>query len=263
MQLARSIGESRPENYLELIGCTRRELFVSFRIASSLGKPRPFGFGPAQEHEQPNDSRDQRQRQRNHEARDGRVPAAPAPGVAQRGNAASLDRATVEPEVQITGQGKSGRVAPVRGFFQTGEADGFEVAGNPAVEPARRDGVLVADLVERLGARCSLKRWTARQQVVQERAQGIQIGRGPDRAGEAGHLLGSHVRRSALGAVRAGLCRSGLALEAGDAEIRNLGRDDFPGGAWLTGKQDVRRFQIEVTDPARSGSARRRGQLFL
>ncbi len=142
------------------------------------------------------------------------------------------------------------RVASVRGFFQAGEADGFKVAGNPAVEPARRDGVLVADLVERLRARRSLKWGTACQQVVQECAQGMDIGSGTDRAGKGGHLLGGHVGRSPFGAVRAGLGRARLAFEAGDAEVGNLGGDDFPGGSWLAVEQDVRRLQIEVKNPA-------------
>ena len=233
-----------------MIGGARGELFIGFRIASSLGKPRAFGFGLVQEHEQTHDSRGQGHRQRDQEARDGRVPAAQAPGMPHRGDAAGLDRTTFEPEAQVAGQGLGGSVASVRGFFQAGEADGFEVAGNPAVEPARGDGVLVADLVERLRARRSLKWWTACQQVVQERAQGIDIGGGTDRAGKGGHLLGGHVGRRPLGAVRPGLGRAGLAFEAGDAEVGNLGGDDVPGGSRLAVKQDVRRFQIEVKNPA-------------
>ena len=219
-----------PEKQAELIGGARGELFISFRIATRLGKPRAFGFGLVQEHEQTHDSRGQGHRQREQEARDGRVPAAPSPGVSHRGDAAGLDRTTFEPEAQVAGQGLGGSVASVRGFFQAREADRLEVAGNPAVEPARGDGVLVADLVERLRARRSLKGRTACQQVVQERAQGMEIGGGPDRAGKGGHLLGGHVGRGPLGAVGPGLGRARLAFEAGDAEVGNLGGDECPRG---------------------------------
>ena len=64
--------------------------------APCLGKPRAFGFGLVQEHEQTGDSRGECQRQRGQQAGDGRVPAAPAPGMAQRGNAVGLDRASFE-----------------------------------------------------------------------------------------------------------------------------------------------------------------------
>ena len=126
------------------------------------------------------------------------------------------------------------------------------VSRSRGIRPLSRagGGVLVADLVERLRARRPLKWGTACQQVVQERAQGMDIGGGTDRAGKGGHLLGGHVGRSPLGAVRAGLGRARLAFEAGDAEIGNLGGDDFPGGSRLAVEQDVRRFQIEVKNPA-------------
>ena len=42
----------RPEKLSELIGGARRELLISLRVATSLGKPRAFGFGLVQEHEQ-------------------------------------------------------------------------------------------------------------------------------------------------------------------------------------------------------------------
>ena len=105
--------------------------------------------------------------------------------------------------------------------------------------------VSAVDALERGGCQ-----QTACQQVVQQRSQGVNISGGADRAGKGGHLFGGHVRGGPLGAVGPGLGGSGLAFEAGDAEVGNLGGDAVPGGPRLAIEQDVGRFQVEVGHPA-------------
>ncbi len=90
--------------------------------------------------------------------------------------------------------------------------------------------------------RVCYKRRPARQQLVQDRPQGVHVGRRPDRVLLAPGLLRRHVARRAHGHAAYG--QPAVALQpSGQAEIGDLGRA-------VGGEQDVGRLEVAVDDPA-------------
>ena len=102
--------------------------------------------------------------------------------------------AQVSPQVggQLAGRG----VPPGRLLGQGLQADGLQVARNAIVDPARRPGVLVQELMDdhHPGA---AKRQLAAQELVEHDAQAVDVAAAVDVMRPAGGLLGAHVRRRA------------------------------------------------------------------
>ena len=244
----------RLEENPRLISGGSRRTVHKLPCRHGVDKPSTFGSEVSRAQTVPRPPVIQRQRQCEQEGRGGQVLSGTTARCVQSGRRV---RALIEDALRARGAGRWARaladpVSSVPGFSRHLSADGLEVARNPTVEPGTRGRRGPGCEPGRVSPRSTapLKWRTASQQVVQERTQGIEIGGGPDRAREGGHLLGGHVGRSSLGAVRAGLRCARLAFEAGDAEVGDLWGDGFPGGFRPAVEQDVRRFEIEVNNPA-------------
>ena len=93
--------------------------------------------------------------------------------------------------------------------------------------------------------RRALERRAAGEHLVEDRAQGVDVGGGRDVGGRAAGLLGGHVARRAHDVAGAGQAR--LALhQLGQAEVGDL-RDA------LVGEHDVGRLDVAVDDPVLVG----------
>ena len=86
--------------------------------------------------------------------------------------------------VQVVGHGFGRSVAPGGVLLQALESDRFQIARDLRIQSAWGHGLLAADLIERFQRRSSLKRRAAGQQLVEDSAQGVDVGGGAkDRRG--------------------------------------------------------------------------------
>ncbi len=109
------------------------------------------------------------------------------------GNRSREDRTALEKSIEIVGQRRGRRVA-VRGVFaQAFQADRLDVARQSRLELPRRDGIGRTNLLERLKRRCGQKWRPARQHLVEDRPERVNIGRWPDRSCLSQALLRCHV----------------------------------------------------------------------
>ena len=144
---------------------------------------------------------------------------------------------------RVVGQGRCGGVTVARFLDQALQADHFEVAGHPGVEPRRRHRLLRSHQVERLERGRAFEGRPPRQALVEDRPQRVHVHRRADGAGPGGGLLGGHVARRAQDGARARLAGVGVLDGLGQAEVGDLGH--------AVGRQeDVGRLQVAVDDPA-------------
>ena len=80
---------------------------------------------------------------------------------------------------QIFRQSGGTSIAPRRFLPQALERDHFQVARHTHLQAARRHGFVMAQLIQRLQRRLPCARRPARQQLVEDRSQRIDVGRGP------------------------------------------------------------------------------------
>jgi hypothetical protein len=134
-----------------------------------------------------------------------------------------------------------------RVFAQALQANGREIARQSRLELTRRDRVGRANLLERLERRCGQKGRPARQHFVEDRAQGVDISRGPDFSRFSLAMLGRHVAGRADDHAARGLARSTVLVRLlGQAEVADLGDA-------VDGEKYVRWFQVAMDDPLAVG----------
>ena len=189
---------------------------------------------------------DQQDEDRREEAGDARVPAAPAAEVLDGGDATGVDGAAVEEAIEVVGQRVGVGVAAVGLLLQALQADRLQVARHLGLEPPRRHRLLGADLLQRVGRRRSPERRSAREQLVEDRAEGVLVDEGAGVIGLAAGLLGGHVVGRADDGAGTGLVRVVVPEAFGQAEVGDL-------GAAVGGQQDVGRLEVAVDDPLQVG----------
>jgi len=149
-----------------------------------------------------------------------------------------LDRLLAAKTPKFVSQGLSAGVAFGWLFFQALEANRLQIARHARVEEPWRQRLAVRYQIQRLRDRLGLERRPSGKQLIQNRAQGINVGRRADFFGFARGLLGSHILRRAHQRLAAG--QADFRIEdLGQAEIGNLRRS-------IGRQQDVGRLQIAV-----------------
>ena len=119
------------------------------------------------------------------QGRQGRLAPAPPPGAFRAADGPRPDRLAGPEPPQVLGQGVGAGVAPRRLLLQAFQADRLQVARQPRLQPRRRDRLGRLDLLERLQRRRRPERRPAGQQLVEDRPQGVDVGRRADRRGPA------------------------------------------------------------------------------
>lgn len=153
--------------------------------------------------------------------------------------------AALEP-IQVGEQFGGVRVPPVRGLFETLEANRFEVAGQPRREARRPHRFVFERLPHALPRGVGAERRAPGEQRVQRRPQREHVGRGGRVRGAPARLFGREEPRRAEDVARARQRRA-LVVERGargEAEIDHLCGAGF-------GHEHVARFQVAVDDPLR------------
>ena len=163
--------------------------------------------------------------------------------------------------VRSVGQLGGGGI-PVGGALgQRLEDDRFQVARDARVDRAGRHRLVLADLVDQLGGGLAVERRAQGQQLVEGRAQAVDVGPAVDRAGAG--LLGAHVSRRAEQAVVVGQARVGQPAsqaEVGDPDAplgidQQVGRLDVAVDHALVVcmREGVGRLEADLGDPAEVG----------
>ncbi len=117
----------------------------------------------------------------------------PSPAPFPAGDRPGADRRAVQPAVQVVGQLPGRGIPPRRVFLQALQTDRLQVARQPGLQLARRDGLGILDLLEGFEHGGRSERRPARQQFIEDRSQGVDVGRGPDVPVVSLGLFGGHV----------------------------------------------------------------------
>ena len=158
---------------------------------------------------------------------------------------------------EVVGQGQGSRIPPARFLVQAFQADGFHVARRARLQEARRRRLLRPHLFERLQDGGGREGRPARQQFVENRPQGVNVGGGADLAGVSEGLLRGHIAGRAQDRPPARL--TGIDVELfGQAEVADLGDSHGTLRTLRThrsyGKQHIGRLEIAMDD---AGAVRR------
>jgi hypothetical protein len=182
---------------------------------------------------------------RGDKAGNARVTAAPAAEMLDGGDGTCEDGAAVEESVEVVGQGAAVGVAALRLLSKALQADCFQVTRNLGLESRWRHWLLGADLLDRVRRRHSPEGRSAREQFVEDGAEGVLVDEWAGVMGLAAGLLRGHV----VGRTDdcAGTRLVDVVAEAyGQAEVGDL-------GTAVGGKEDVRRLEVAVDDPLEMG----------
>ena len=179
---------------------------------------------------------------------DGRPAFAPFPGTLPGRRRPGVNRVAVDEPAQVVRQLGGGGKPPCGVLLQAFQANRLQVMRNARLELARRDRLLLDDLADRVDRIARLERRTAHQQLVEDRAQGIDVGGRADLPVLPSRLFRRHVTgRAEDGAA---LRLAGIVVHPlGQAEIGDLGHggprpvirgqrttNRLPGsGPWTTG----------------------------
>src|SRR5262245_5907640 len=110
--------------------------------------------------------------------------------------------------MQVVGQSLRGPVAALGIFLQALEADRLQIARHLGLKTPYRHRFLFEHLVERLERGGSAERRTAGQQLIEDGAEGVDVGRGTDGTALPGRLFGGHVAGRAHDVAGPRLARS-------------------------------------------------------
>ena len=150
------------------------------------------------------------------------------------------DWLTRQVAVKVLGQCLGGGVAFVRLFREAFQADRHQVARNPGLQAGRGDRLLLGDLSDGLHHRGAFERRPSGQHLVEDRAQGVDVGGRTDLVNSPPRLLGGHVTGRAQD--RAGVSQLAALLNPfGQAEVRDL-------GDVVRREEDVGGLQVAVDD---------------
>ena len=181
-----------------------------------------------------------------------------------------MDRVAVDESAQVVRQLDGGGKPPRGVLLETFQADRLQVMRHARLELARRHRLLLDDLADGVERIARLERRTADQQLVEDRAQRIDVGGRADLAVLASRLFGRHVTGRAQDG--AALRLAGIVVHPlGQAEIRDLGhrvprpvirgqrlRIGIPAPddgrlAVDLGQQNIGRLEVAMDDPALVG----------
>jgi hypothetical protein len=123
------------------------------------------------------------------------MPPDPLDAALEGGNRAGADRCPREKPAEVLEQGLGARIAPLRNFVEAFQADGFQVPGDVRDQAPGRDGLLGAKLLQSLQHPHRLERTPARQQLVEDRAQSVDVGSRTYRSRISPSLFRGHVPR--------------------------------------------------------------------
>ena len=185
--------------------------------------------------------------------RDGRDPGVPPrepPGAARQADPPGADRLVVEEPGQVLGEVARRLVTVRRPLGQQLQDDRLQVARDPRVEHPGGDRLVRRDLLDQLGGAAALEGGAEGEQLVEGRAQAVEVGPAVDRADPG--LLGAHVARGAEQAVVLGQARVGE--PSGEPEV---GDPDEPAAV----DQEVRRLDVAVDHAPVVGVPERLGGL--
>ena len=185
-----------------------------------------------------------------------------------------LDRHSVHARPQVLGQ-VLGRLVPLgRILSQALQTDRFQAGRDVADDLARRDWLLGVDLVQRFHRARAEERRLARQHLIQNRAERIDVGGRAHGVGLALGLFRGHVAGGADHFAADRVALAGPVQHLGQAEIGDLGHEpaEVPVVGLLVGlggkvqkrlaavQQDVGRLQVAVDDPTLMGEVHGPGQ---
>ena len=117
--------------------------------------------------------------------------AAPISRALPGGRPPGQDRPAVEEPAQVVRQFQRGGVTTVGLLLQALQADRLEVAGRWPLELAGSERLLGRDLLERRERCRALERRAAGQHLVEDRTQGVDVGRRRDLVRQAADLFGA------------------------------------------------------------------------
>ena len=179
------------------------------------------------------------------EAGDARVTAAPAAETLEGGDGTGEDGTALEEAVEVVGERVGVGVAAVGFLLEALQADRLQVARDLGLEPRRRHRLLGADLLDRIERRRSPERRPAREQFVEDGAEGVLVDEGAGVMRLAAGLLGGHVVGRTDDGAGTGLVRV-VAQASGHAEVGDL-------GTAVGGPKDVGRLEVAVDDALEVG----------
>ena len=127
------------------------------------------------------------------EESDATVTAAPATKVLKGGAGTGEDGAALQEALEVNGERARVRVAAMGLLLEALQADRLQVARDFRPEPRRRYRLLGSDLLDRVGGRRSPEGRSAREQFIEDGAQGVLVDRGAGVMDLTAGLLGRHV----------------------------------------------------------------------
>jgi hypothetical protein len=172
------------------------------------------------------------------------------------GRRARDDRLGTEVTADVLRERRGARIAPVHVLLERLAGDDLQVgieAALPAPDLAERAGRRLGDDLHRLvhGQPGEAVRPLERHHLVEDDAEGVDVGPHVHASRLAARLLRAHVRRRAAHDADAGQRRTGVLLDVGEArqrEIEHLEVRKLRGRPRLGRDDDVRRLQVTVDD---------------
>ena len=149
-----------------------------------------------------------------------------------------MNRFAVAPAIQIVRQHFRRAVAPLRIFAQAFQANGFQVPIHGWIQGVEASGFLFADLPQCLHGRFREERWASGQQLIENRAQAINVCRGRQSFGLTGRLFGRHIS----GCAEDGRTHRQAGIILGQFRQSKIGDVGFA----LIVEQDIGRLQIAM-----------------
>jgi len=200
-----------------------------------------LGFDPAQLRHDAGQTQQEHQHQPRRQAGNHRLAPTPALGFLDATDWAREDGLVAEETPQFIRQFLRRLVATARLLLQALQANGFEVGRRVWVQQPRCDHFQMQDGGHGRGSVLADERRGSREQVIEHRAERIDIAGSAHLSAPHAGLFGGHVVGRAKNLTRHGDIRLCLDLFR-EAEVRHVGHASGI-------DQDVRRFEVAMQDP--------------
>ena len=168
------------------------------------------------------------------------ITAAPATKVLKGGAGTGEDGAALQEALEVNGERARVKVAAVWFLLEALQADRLQVARDLGPKPRRRYRVLGSDLFDRVGGRRSAEGRSAREEFIENGAEGVLVDRGAGVMDLAAGLLGRHV----VGRTDDGAGASQVRVipeASSQAKVGDL-------GTTVGRQEDIRRLEVAVDD---------------
>ena len=215
-RISRALGLGNKTRFVLAGGC---------RFFARGSRPRRLGQSMLAERVERRDARGCHEQSR-HARRRGRRPHDCAGTIARRAATGRSDAPTTgSPESRAPGRPprpSADAITPARVFFQALQTDGLEVTIDARAHASREVPAPVPEPAQCLIDRWAVKRRPAREELVEDRTEPVNVDRGGDLAALTRHLLGRHVRGRPED--EAGVRQAAVGLDAlGQPEIGDVG----------------------------------------